>query len=403
MILRDLEKRAERITDYMTGLRRSIHRRPELGFCERETTALVRRELSSLGVGIEDLDLETGVVGLLQGTAKGPATVTALRADMDALPVTEKSGLSYASQNPGVMHACGHDGHVAMLLGAAKLLCELRDAFSGTVKFLFQPAEELLAGAQKMIDSNCLRNPDVDRIIALHGWPDLDVGKIGIFPGPYMASADRFEICIQGAGGHGGYPHRARDPVNAGAHTILALQSIISRETDPLDRAVISVCTVSAGHAFNVIPEQALLGGTVRCHEVRVRAELREKITRVVEWAPRALGCEGRLEWIELVPPLSNDPELCQIIDEVGEEVLGEGRVEYLPGPVMGSEDFAAYLQHVPRGALFRVGLKSAGRETIPLHNARFDFNDEALAVGASVLSGLVLRFHGAYDGSPRE
>lgn len=394
MPLQDLKKKAETLSDYMSALRRRIHKNPELGFQEKDTSALVRKELTSLGVTLAPLEIETGVVGLLPGRGQGPGTVTALRADMDALPIAEKTGLAYASQNPGVMHACGHDGHVAMLLGAARLLSEMTDAFSGAVKFFFQPAEELLTGAKKMMESNCLKNPEVDRLVAVHGWPDMEVGKIGVYPGPYMASADRFEISIQGAGGHGGYPHRSRDPIIAAAHTVVALQSIISRETDPLDQAVLSVCTFSAGQAFNVIPDQALLGGTVRCLERRVRADLQKKMRRVVESIPRAFGCEGRLEWTGLVPSLVNDPETSGIVSEVGESVLGRGCMERLPGPVMGSEDFAAYLEQVPRGALFRVGLKGAGREVKPLHNSGFDFNDEALPVGASVLAGVVLRFH---------
>jgi amidohydrolase/hippurate hydrolase len=398
MDLRELKKKAEAMSDHMTALRRRIHTNPELGFQEKETTALVRKELSSLGVVLAPLDLDTGVVGLLKGRRRGPEAVTALRADMDALPIAEKTGLAYASQTPGVMHACGHDGHVAMLLGAAGLLSAMQDAFSGTVKFLFQPAEELLTGAKRLIDAKCLKDPEVDRLVAVHGWPDMDVGKIGVYPGPYMASADRFEVSIQGAGGHGGYPHRTRDPVIAAAHSVVALQSIISRETDPLDQAVLSVCTLSAGRAFNVIPDQALLGGTVRCLERRVRADLQKKMMRVVEGVPRAFGCEGRLDWTELVPPLVNDSETSRMISEAGEAVLGQGCVERLPGPVMGSEDFAAYLQHVPRGALFRVGLKRAGCAAKPLHHSGFDFNDEALSVGASVLAGFVLRFHGSQE-----
>lgn len=396
MNLRDLKTKAESISDHLTELRRRIHRNPELGFEEKETSALVRKELFSIGVTLAPLEFETGVVGLLEGKGQGRGTVTALRADMDALPIAEKIGLAYASRNPGVMHACGHDGHVAMLLGAARLLAGMKDAFSGTVKFFFQPAEELLTGAKKLIEAKCLKNPDVHRLVAVHGWPDLEVGKIGVYSGPYMASADRFEIAVHGAGGHGGYPHRARDPIIAAAHTVVALQSIISRETDPLDQAVLSVCTLSAGHAFNVIPDQALLGGTVRCLEARVRASLQEKMRRVVESAPRAFGCEGRLNWTGLVPPLVNDPETIRMISEAGEAVLGQGGVERLPGPVMGSEDFAGYLEHVPQGALFRVGLKRPGREAKPLHNSGFDFNDEALSVGASVLAGFVLRFHGS-------
>ena len=390
----DLFTHAENMKEGLAALRQRIHRNPELGFQERKTTALVKEELLSLGVEVLPLDLESGVVGLLRGGGSGPDTVTALRSDMDALPVTEKTGVAYASQTPGVMHACGHDGHVAALLGAARLLVGMKDQFSGVVKFLFQPAEELLTGAQTLIKAGCLEDPGVDRIVAVHGWPEIEVGKIGIYPGPYMASADRFEIRVRGAGGHGAYPHRAHDPVLAAAHTVVALQTIVSRETDPLDRAVLSVCTLEAGRAFNVIPDEAVLGGTVRCENERVRKAIQEKMVRVIRGAAAAFGCEGKLEWTGLVPPLVNDAEVSRMIADAAEAVLGPGHVEDLPKPTMGSEDFAVYLEHVAKGAFFRIGLGIPGREPMTLHNDHFDFNDDALPVGVAVLSGFVLMAH---------
>lgn len=394
MKLQDLFIRAQDMKEDLTGLRRRIHSHPELGFQEKETTALVREELIALGLEVLPLDLKTGVVGLLRGGGSGPDTVTALRADMDALPVTEKTGVAYVSQNPGVMHACGHDGHVAALLGAARLLVGMKERISGMIKFFFQPAEELLTGAQALIRAGCLENPQVDRIVAIHGWPEIALGKIGIHPGPYMASADRFEIRIQGAGGHGAYPHRAKDPVLAAAHTVVALQAVISRETDPLDRAVLSVCTLEAGRAFNVIPDEAVLCGTVRCENERVRKAIEEKISRIIRGTAEAFGCEAKMEWTGLVPPLVNDEEVSRMIADAAEAVLGPGHVEDLPRPTMGSEDFAVYLEHVPKGAFFRVGLGVTGREPMTLHNDHFDFNDDALPAGAAVLAGFVLMAH---------
>jgi len=386
----DLLERARAMKDHLTGLRRGIHQNPELGFQEFATTDLVRRELERLGVEIAPLELKTGLVGILRGRMGGTGPVTALRADMDALPVTENTGLSYASRNPGVMHACGHDGNTVMLLGAAGLLSENRDRFSGTVKFLFQPAEETFGGAEALIDAGALQDPAVDRIVGVHGWPDIDLGKVGVQPGPHMASADRFEIRVRGTGGHGAYPHHARDPVLAAAHVVTALQAVVSREIDCADRAVVSVCTLEAGSVFNVIPDEVLLGGTVRTQNERVRTAIWEKVERIVRSTSEALGCEGEVHWTGLVPALVNEEETCREIAEAAREVLGEEAVE-APGATMGSEDFAVYLKHVPRGAFFRIGVKLPGRETMKLHNDRFDFSDDALPVGAAVLARLVL------------
>ncbi len=389
-----LMERARDLQPRLTRIRREIHQNPEIGFQEIATTERIRCELAGLGVEILPLNLGTGLVGLLRGERGGPGPVTALRADLDALPVTERTGLPYASRNARVMHACGHDGNITMLLGAAQLLSENREQFSGAVKFLFQPAEEIFGGAEAMIEAGCLREPTVDRMVALHGWPDIEVGKVGVQAGPHMASADRFEIRVRGAGGHGAYPHLARDPVTAAAHVVTALQTVISRETSPMDRAVLSVCTLEAGTAFNVIPDEVVLGGTARCENESVRAAIREKVDRVVRGTAGAMGCEGGTAWTGLVPPLVNDETACREIAGAAEDVLGPGAVE-APGLTMGSEDFALFLEQVPRGALVRIGLKEPGREAMRLHNDRFDFNDDALPVGAALLARLVLRTHG--------
>jgi len=388
-----LMERARDLQPRLTRIRREIHQNPEIGFQEIATTERIRRELAGLGVEILPLELRTGLVGFLRGERSGPGPVTALRADLDALPVTERTGLPHASRNAGVMHACGHDGNTTMLLGAAQLLSENRERFSGAVKFLFQPAEEIFGGAEAMIEAGCLREPAVDRIVALHGWPDIEVGKVGVQAGPHMASADRFEIRVRGAGGHGAYPHLARDPVTAAAHVVTALQAVISRETSPMDRAVLSVCTLEAGTAFNVIPDEVVLGGTARCENESVRSAIREKADRVVRGTAGAMGCEGGTAWTRLVPPLVNDQAACREIAGAAEDVLGPRAVE-APGLTMGSEDFALFLEQVPRGALVRIGLKEPGREAMRLHNDRFDFNDDALPVGAALLARLVLRTH---------
>ncbi len=394
MKLRKLLEQARELEGYLTEIRRRIHRNPELGFHETKTTDLIKKELSDLGLEIQPLKIETGVVAILRGNASGPDSVTALRADIDALPITERTGLPYASKNHGVMHACGHDGHVALLLGAARLLSGLKDRFSGTVKFLFQPAEELLAGAQAMINAGCLRDPVPERIIATHGWPFIEAGRIGILAGPIMASADKFRIHIEGRGGHGAYPHMAVDPVLAAAHMVTAMQGIISRETNPLDQAVLSTCAMKAGRTFNVIPQEALLEGTVRCMKEGLRGEIRSRLERVVKGIAAAFGCKGTLEWTGLVPPLVNDPELTSIVKDTAREMLGPDQVEELTGPTMGSEDFSLYLREVPKGVLFRLGLALPGKKNIGLHNDQFDFTDAALPVGAAMMVGLVLRIH---------
>lgn len=384
-------KEAFRIKDDMTDIRRRIHQNPELGFKEFETTALIRSELQKLGVEQVSIGLETGVVGIIRGNKEGSKGVIGLRADIDALPIQERTGLSYASQNDGVMHACGHDGHTAVLLGVARLLSQMRDDFSGAVKLIFQPAEEVLGGAKAMVEAGVLRDPLVDTVVALHSWPAVEIGNIGVFAGHYMASADKFTIKVRGKGGHGAYPHSASDPVLAGAHGVVAFQSIVSREIDALDRVVVSVCTFNGGNAFNVIPEEVTFSGTVRCHKQSVRETIKGRMDRMMQGICTMFRCEYELDYLDGVPPLVNDPHTISRVVSAANAALGEGHAVELDRPAMSSEDFSIMINAAGRGAFFRLGMTNPGDAPKVLHNDLFDFNDEALPTGIAVLTEFVL------------
>jgi len=387
----DLLKKAYEMKEELTKIRRHIHQNPELGFEEFKTTQLVKQKLEEYGVDIVDIGTKTGVLGILEGKKTGPGRVTALRADMDALPILEKTGLEYASRNEGIMHACGHDGHTTVLLGTAKLLSSMKSMFSGTVKFIFQPAEETLGGAKSMVEAGVLKNPDVDNILGIHGWPEVVVGKIGVWPGPYMASADKFVVKLMGSGGHGAYPHKANDTVLAASNAVLQFQNIVSRQIDALEKVVISVCTINGGKAFNVIPDEVTFGGTVRCHNNDVRMSIKEKMETILQGIAKSFGVKYELDYQWGIPPVVNDPEIINIVSKAAEIALGPNKVEQLKKPAMSSEDFSVYLQEVPRGAFVRLGLTEPGKTPLILHNEHFDFNDNALPIGVAVMAQYVL------------
>lgn len=383
---------AHELAGEMISFRRDLHRHPELAFQEERTTAKIKQALAAEGVETAELTAATGALGILRGEGpKGPGPVVALRADMDALPVEEKSGQDYSSLNPGVMHACGHDGNVAMVLGAAKILARMRGELSGVVKFIFQPAEETFTGAEAMIRAGALDAPPVEHIFALHSWPELPTGHIGLYPGAYMASADRFRISLRAGGTHGAYPHHSPDTVLAAAEMVQRLHCIISRELEAGRRAVLSVCMIHGGNAFNVIPRQVELTGTMRCLGAGVREQLAAAVERVVQGIASANACQWDLAVERQVPPLTNSPEALEAVRASAERVLGPGWVENLANPSMGSEDFAFYLERVPRGALVRVGITPPGAEPTPLHSDRFVFDDGALENGMTVLAQTVL------------
>ncbi len=384
-ITAEIERIVEHILPQVVQTRHHLHQNPELSGQERQTGEYVAERLRALGVE----DIQTGlaghgVTGILRGTKDGP--MMALRADMDALPITEDSGLPYASQCPGVMHACGHDGHTATLLGTATVLSELRGELPGPVKLIFQPAEETVGGAEAMVEAGVLEG--VEAIYALHGWPNLEIGQIGCRPGPMMASADSFDLTIKGKGGHAAYPHLTVDPIVVGAQVISAWQTLASREVSPLDSVVVTVTQFHAGTAYNVIPGTAKLSGTVRCLSNAVRAEMPAKMERIAQNICAAFRADCTLDYVPGPPVVVNDARLNAEVEAVGRAVLGPNKVTFLETPTMGAEDFAYYLLHIP-GVMFRLGV---GTEVSDLHTPTYNFSDGALPYGMALFSHLALR-----------
>ena len=358
-------------------LRRAIHRRPELGFEERETAALVERELDSLGLEHRRA-AGTGIVARIDGARSGP--VVALRADMDALPIGERSGEPFASEIDGKMHACGHDAHTAMLLGTARVLAGTRKELAGSVVLLFQPAEEGPGGALPMIEAGALENPHVDAIAMLHVDSRLDVGTIGLTPGAVNASADEFYVAVRGSGGHGGYPHTSIDAIPASAAMVLALQNVVARETDPLASAVVTIGTIGGGYRNNVIADEVNLSGTLRAHAPDVRDELEARVRRIVAGVAAAYNVRAEVRVIRGYPPVRNNAELAQRFSEFL-RANGTLRVE-APAPTMGAEDFAYFAERVP-GLLMRLGVRNqATGATHPIHSPQFRLDERALPLG---------------------
>ncbi len=362
-------------------LRRTIHRHPELGFEEVHTQALVERELDELGIAHRRA-AKTGVVGVIRGAQRG--RVVALRADMDALPITEKSGEPFTSEISGKMHACGHDAHTAMLLGAARVLQRNREDLHGTVVLLFQPAEEGPGGAEPMIDEGALADPKVEAIAMLHVDPRLAPGQIGITPGPVNASADEFHVTVQGRGGHGAYPHTAADAIPASAAIVLALQNIAARETDPLKSVVVTVGTINGGYRNNVIADEVKMTGTLRAHDPEIRDGLEARVRRILNGVAAAYGVSARLDVMYGYPPVVNHVQLAKNFKTymMANSPL---RIES-PPPTMGAEDFAYFAQRVP-GVHVRLGVRSEKAGAVyPGHSPQFRLDEDALPVGVQTL-----------------
>ena len=372
--------------DEMVAIRRHLHKHPELSMVEHATAAMVAEELGKLGLDAIRTGVgETGVVGTLVGGKPGP--VTLLRADMDGLPILEANSVAYKSLNAGVMHACGHDGHVAILLAAAKTLAAERADVPGTLVFCFQPGEEGKAGALKMIKDGVLENPHVERTFALHLYSGLDVGKIGVRDGPYFASADEFDLIIRGKGGHGAMPQNSFDPIVAGAHVVTLLQTIISREIAPKDPAVVTVGAFSSGTTFNVIPDHAHLKGTVRAFDEAVRRSMPERMERIIKGVAAALRVEYEFDYHWSYPPTVNDPAINEVVRAAGRAELGaEAVVEH--DIVMWAEDMS-FMQNERPGAYFIVGSRGDEATGVPHHNARFDLDERALDVGYRMMVAL--------------
>ncbi|PWS38153.1 amidohydrolase [Falsiroseomonas bella] len=370
----------------MTGWRQDFHQHPELRFEEHRTAAQVAKLLRSWGIETHTNIATTGVVGVLR--AGGGTRSIGLRADMDALPMPEETGLPYASVTPGKMHACGHDGHTAMLLGAAKYLAETKN-FDGTVVFIFQPAEEGGAGAKVMMEEGLFSRFPCDAVYGMHNDPTLPFGQADIRDDVMMAAADGFTITVQGAGGHAARPHAGVDPIIVGAQMVTALQSIVSRRVDPLESAVVSITQFHAGTAQNVIADTAMLNGTVRTLSPAVRDLVEVTMRRVVEATAAAHDATVRLEYSRGYPPTINHADQARRAARAAETVLGGGRIHRDKPPVMGAEDFAYFLEDRP-GAYIKLGQAQGSKGARPVHTTLYDFNDELLPVGASFFATLV-------------
>ena len=368
----------------MIGWRRHLHRNPELSFHEQKTSQFVHDTLESFG-GLElSRPTETSVMAKLVGGA--PGRTVALRADMDALPISEENGHEFVSASPGVMHACGHDANTAMLLAVAKLFSQSRDEIPGELRFLFQHAEELYpGGGEQMVEAGCMDG--VDAVLGAHVWSPMPVGNIGVAHGPAMASPDTFKITIKGAGGHAAMPHEAVDPIAVGAQVVTNLQHLVARNSDPLKSLVLSVTKFAGGTANNVIPETAELEGTVRVFDAELREDAPCKMERIIKGVTEAHGADYDLHYQFGYRPVMNDAALSRLVEDAAREGLGEAAVEHTP-PVMGGEDFSAYQQKAP-GAFFYVGARNEEKGIVyPHHHPRFDVDEDALEIGVNVFVG---------------
>ena len=375
--------RIEGFADELTAIRRDLHAHPEIGFEEVRTSGIVAEKLASWGVEVHRGLGTTGVVGVLKGKGTGTKTI-GLRADMDALPMEENTNLKWRSTIPGRFHGCGHDGHTTTLLGTARYLAETRN-FDGTVHFIFQPAEEGLGGARAMIKDGLFKQFPCDEIYGMHNAPDLNHGEVSIFAGPGMAAADFFDIVITGFGGHGARPERSKDPVVIAMTLGQALQSIVSRNVDPLQAAVLSITQIHSGSAYNVIPDDAKLCGTIRTFDEKIRLQIRERMRALAAGIATAFDVEITVDIRDGFSVLINQEEQSKVIEDVARTIVGTENVFTTSQPKMGSEDFADMLHAVP-GAYFWLGQEGS----VPVHNPGYTFDDKALPIGASMFARII-------------
>jgi amidohydrolase len=376
MAMPDLNQLVQLQKETLIADRRNLHRIPETGFNEAKTSAYVAERLTQQGLEVQTGIAGTGVVGLLSAGRPGPTLM--IRADMDALPITEETGLPFASTHPGCMHACGHDSHMAMALAAAAVLHKLRDRLGGNVKFVFQPAEEGPGGAQPMIAAGVLENPTVDYAIGCHLWAERPEGYIGVRPGAFMAAMDRFDLKIIGRGGHGAQPHLCVDALEIGTQVVAALQRIVSRQMDPIEPAVVTVGSFNAGTAFNIIPTEAVMSGTTRTFNEEIWNSWEDRVVRVVKGVCESMGAGWELKYTRGYPPTVNDAQMAEVVRRCAVQVVGEERV-VAPALTMGGEDMSFFLRRVP-GCYYCIGV---GREgAAPLHNPKFDFKEDLMLLG---------------------
>lgn len=383
----DFRAEAEALRDELIARRRDFHMHPELGFEEVRTAGIVADALNALGLEVQTGIGKTGVVGILEGEQDGPTVL--LRADMDALPILEANTTEYVSTIPGKMHACGHDGHTAIALGVAKLLSGHRDKLAGRVKFVFQPAEEIAGGAQSMADAGVLRDPRPDVTLGLHLWNMSPVGTLGVADGPVMAAASGFHIKIKGRGGHGAAPNQTADPVVCAAQMVTALQTIVSRNLDPLDTAVVSVTQIHTGSAFNVIPQEADLNGTFRTFTAETRDHVAQRMREIAQNLATAMGCTAEVKINYGTEPVINNTEVAERVRGVFRR-MGYNDEQFFYERTMGAEDVGVFMTDIP-GMYFFLGSANAERElNFPHHHPRFDFDEQVLPEGVALLSAAV-------------
>lgn len=375
---------AKELFPYTQQLRRDFHAHPELGFQEVRTAGIVTEELNKLGIEVSTGIAKTGVIGIIEGNGPGP--VVLLRFDMDALPIEEETGAEYTSRNPGVMHACGHDGHTAIGLSVAKVLHKYKDDWPGTIKLVFQPAEEGLGGALMMVEEGVLENPRPDFSLGMHLWNESPIGQIMVTTGPAMAAAEMFTIRVTGKGTHAAIPNLGHDPIAAAAQIVTALQTVVSRNVDPLESAVVSITSFNGGTAFNVIPPAVEMKGTIRTFLPETREMVLRRVEEIVVGIAQSLGCSAEIVIEDVTPAVLNDEGLAEIVRKVRQEVLPE--TEEVTGlRTMGSEDMAYLMDDIP-GCYFFVGSRNEEKGLIwGHHHPKFDVDEQALIYGVAMMS----------------
>ncbi len=378
--------------DEMKTWRQDLHRIPEIGLEEYQTSKYIKSKLSEFNIDFKDGYANTGIVACIKGSKGNSDKSIGLRADFDALPMPEKNNFDHKSTNEGMMHACGHDGHTSMLLGAAKYLSE-NNNFDGNVYFIFQPGEEGFAGGQKMIQDGMFDDFKIDEVYALHNWPELPIGSIGVNNGPMMAAVDEFDIIVNGKGGHAAIPQLAIDPVVIASQIVLAVQTIVSRSTDPVDKALISITKINGGTAYNVIDDTVKLGGTIRTFKPETRSFFEKKINEIASGIAKANGAEAKIEFhlTNKYPPTINSKKESEFAANVAKKIFGDANVNTEIDPSMGGEDFSYLLEKKP-GSYLYIGQGDENHKA-HLHTTRYDFNDHLLPIGVNYWVELVKEY----------
>ena len=381
----NIKEHVAELKNVIIQTRRDLHQIPETAYTERKTSAYITDVLTREGLQVQTGIAQFGVIGLMDTKRPGPTLM--IRADMDALPIEEETGLPFASIHQGAMHACGHDAHMAMVLGAARVLNKISDRLNGNIKFVFQPAEEGPGGAKPMIDAGVMENPEVDYALGCHVWPGIPERNIGIKPGVFMAAMNRFDIRIMGEGGHGAMPHLCIDALEVGTQVVSALQRIVSRHMNPLDPTVLTIGEFHAGTAFNVIPNEAVMSGTTRTFDTETWRTWDARIEKIVRGVCESMGAKYELTFQFSYPPTINHETFSQTVRACAEKVVGKDRVVE-PEPTMGGEDMSYYLQKA-KGCFFFLGV---GREGgVNLHHSKFDFNEDVLLLGVEMYCRVAL------------